>query len=249
LNISWNEWTQSTPAVTASYANGFIANWAVSAVAMTQATPASEPGFINSTNKLSGIVIGTAGSFGNSGNTIARAFDQNLTTFFDAPAVSGAWVGLDFGVGVSNVIGQINYWPRAGYSQRMLGGIFQGDNNSTFSDPVTLFIIATAPPEGGIVTSQTIANTNAFRFVRYVGPANGSCNVAELEFFAPNPSAQAIYITNNWNGVQLTLSWPNGGALLEAASVAGPWTTNMTASSPCSIAPTNSQMFFKVLSN
>ena len=65
--------------------------------------------------KLTGTIIGTAGSWGNSGNTITNVFDNNLNTFFDAPTGNGDWVGLDFGVGVSNVITQINYCPRSGF--------------------------------------------------------------------------------------------------------------------------------------
>jgi hypothetical protein len=243
-NVSWSEWTQPTPAT-----NDMIANWAVNAVAMTQATPASEPGLVNCTNKLNGLVIGTSGSWNNGGNTIAKIFDGNLNTFFDGPDASGDWVGLDFGSGVSNVIGQINYWPRSGYSSRMLGGMFQGDNVSAFPNPVTLFTIATTPPEGGVVTPQTITNKMAFRYVRYLGPPNGSCNVAELQFLAPNPPPAPIYLTNAWNGNNLMLSWPNGGALLQATNVIGPWVTNVMAVSPYTITPTNSKMFFKVLSN
>ena len=35
--------------------------------------------------KLTGGIIGTAGSWDNSGNTITNVFDGNLNTFFDAP--------------------------------------------------------------------------------------------------------------------------------------------------------------------
>ncbi|HEV2695234.1 MAG TPA: glycoside hydrolase family 76 protein [Verrucomicrobiae bacterium] len=180
-NVSWNAWTQTTPT------NDVIANWDVNAVAMTQVTPASEPGLINCTNQLHGTIIGTVGSWNNGGNTVAKVFDGNLNTYFDAPSGSvNPWAGLDFGVGVSNVIGQINYWPRIGYSGRMLGGMFQGDSTPLFSHPVTLFTIATAPPENNIVTPQTITNTNAFRCVRYVS-ADSSGNVAEIQFFSLNP--------------------------------------------------------------
>ncbi len=169
--------------------------WDVDVVAMTQATPATEPGLVNCTNQLHGTVIGTSGSWSNSGNTIAKVFDGNLNTYFDGPDNSGDWVGLDFGAGVSNVIGQINYWPRIGWSARMLGGVFQGDNSLTFPNPVTLFTIATAPPENDVVTPQTITITKAFRCVRYAGPANGNCDVAELQFFAPNQSPASLTIS------------------------------------------------------
>ena len=181
--VSWNEWVAPTPT------NMDVkVGWDVDVVAMTSATPATEPGLVNCTNQSHGKVIGTSGSWNNSGNTIANVFDGNLNTFFDGPDDSGDWVGLDFGVGVSNVIGQINYWPRSGWSERMLGGVFQGDSSPTFPHPVTLFTIATAPPENYVVTSQAITNTNAFRCVRYVGPANAACDVAEIQFFAPNPT-------------------------------------------------------------
>ena len=240
-NISWSGWTEPTPTNL-----DIIANWAVNAVAMTQATPASEPGLVNGTNKLSGTVIGTSGSWSNDGDTIAMVFDGNLNTSFDGPDNSGDWVGLDFGAGVSRVIGQINYWPRMGYSGRMLGGVFQAANNASFANPVTLFTIATTPPEGGVVTPQTITNTNGFRYVRYLGPANSSCNVAELQFFAPNPPAGPVSIANSWNGAQLILSWPGSGALLTATKLAGPWTTNASATSPFAVPPAGPQQFFRI---
>ena len=190
-NVSWNVWTAPTPTT-----NDLSIGWAVNAVAMTQFTPETQPGLVNCTNQLHGTVIGTSGSWNNSGNTITKVFDGNLNTYFDAPDNSGDWVGLDFGVGVSNVIGQISYWPRIGWSGRMLGGVFQGDNSTNFPNPVTLFNIATAPPENNVVTPQTITNTNAFRCVRYVGPSNGSCNVAELQFFAPNPAVNSLSIVS-----------------------------------------------------
>jgi hypothetical protein len=235
-NVSWNVWTAPTPTT-----NDLNVGWAVNAVAMTQATPATEPGLVNCTNQLHGTVIGTSGSWNNSGNTIAKVFDGNLSTFFDAPTGSvNPWVGLDFGAGVSNVIGQINYWPRIGWSQRMLGGYFQGDSTPSFQNPVTLFIIATAPPENNVVTPQTITNANAFRCVRYVS-ADPSGNVAEIQFFSPNPPpARSIpRITGiSLSGTTLSLSVTNGMAggswtLLQSANLALPlsqWQTNRAGS-------------------
>ena len=240
LNLTWNAWTTQTPVT------NLTTSWCVSAVAMLQVTPTNEPGFVPCTNQLPGTVVGTSGSFGSSGNTIANVFDNDLTTYFDAPMASGAWAGLDFGAGVSNVIGQINYWPRAGWSGRMTGGVFQGGNNFLFNNPVTLFTIPTAPPENGVVTSRTITNATAFRFVRYLGPANGWCNVAEVQFFSPNPPPPPPVLTNRWDGVHLTLSWQNGGMLLEATNLTGPWTTN-TSSSPFVVTPTQPQKFYKAL--
>lgn len=236
LNVSWNAWTQQTPMT-----NNLLTEWCVSAVAMLQATPTNEPGLVNCTNKLTGTIIGTAGSYDNSGNTIANVFDNNLATFFDAPVATGAWVGLDFGVGISNVIGQINYWPRTGWSSRMSGGVFEGDNDPSFQNSVTLFTVATAPPDTNVITPQTITNTNAFRYVRYLGPDNGWCDVAELQFLSPNrPVAPASLAASVASGGQINLSWTPSSTTNWAATyvvqrgtnLAGPYTilaTGVTA--------------------
>ena len=69
--------------------------------------------------KLTGTPIGTAGSYQSKGNTIANAFDGNLSTFFDAPSPSGDWVGLD--LGTAKVVDEIRFAPRVGYESRMVG--------------------------------------------------------------------------------------------------------------------------------
>ena len=110
--------------------------------------------------KLTGTIIGTAGSWGGSGNTISNVFDNNLNTYFDAPSADGAWVGLDFGVGVTNVITKINYCPRSTLEWRMTNGVFQGANNTNFTGAVTLFTITNSPASGAF-TSVSITNTTA----------------------------------------------------------------------------------------
>jgi endo-1,4-beta-xylanase len=161
--------------------------------------------------KLIGGIIGTPGSWNNSGNTITNVFDGDLTTFFDAPDPgNGDWAGLDFGAGVSNVIVQINYCPRSGSESRMVGGIFQGANQADFSDAVTLFTVTTQPATG-VFTSASIANAAGFRYVRYLSPNGGYGNVAELEFYgypwsasAPAPAGlSALAVSTS----QINLTW------------------------------------------
>ena len=53
-------------------------------------------------------------------NTIAKAFDGSLTTFFDGPTANGNWAGLDMGSAKS--VSQISYAPRSGWASRMVGG-------------------------------------------------------------------------------------------------------------------------------
>ncbi len=158
--------------------------------------------------KLAGAIIGTPGSWNNSGNTIAKVFDNDLNTFFDAPLGNGAWVGLDFGAGVSNEITQINFCPRSTFESRMMGGLFQGANQNNFSDALALYTVTTQPATG-VFTSASITNTSLFSYVRYLSPDNGFGNVAELEFygylFSPPPSpVTRVALT----GTNLTLSWP-----------------------------------------
>jgi uncharacterized repeat protein (TIGR03806 family) len=144
---------------------------------------------VRADNKLTGTIIGTAGSWNNSGNTKEKAMDGNLSTFFDGPDPgTGEWVGLDFGPGVSNTISQVRYCPRGGWSARMVGGKFQGANVADFSVAIDLFTLPAAPAEA-VMTTQGVTVTNAFRYVRYLGPDPSWCNVAEIEFYAPGPAA------------------------------------------------------------
>ncbi len=45
-------------------------------------------------DSIGGEIIGTDGSFENSGKTKEMAFDGDVLTYFDAPDLSGNWVGL-----------------------------------------------------------------------------------------------------------------------------------------------------------
>ncbi|MDR1343593.1 MAG: discoidin domain-containing protein [Prevotellaceae bacterium] len=75
--------------------------------------------------KLEGVHIGTAGSFGNLGQTGDNVFDGNIATFYDAAEASGAWTGLD--LGEPQRITEIRYMPRVeGY------GIYVGHEYELF---------------------------------------------------------------------------------------------------------------------
>ena len=64
----------------------------------------------------------------------------------------------------------------------MVHGVFQASDSPTFkTGVVTLAKIKSAPPYG-VATILNIKNTTDYRYYRYLGPANGYCNIAELEF-------------------------------------------------------------------
>lgn len=46
-------------------------------------------------SKLTGVGFGTAGSYGNNGNTFDKALDGDINTRFDAPTANGGFVGID----------------------------------------------------------------------------------------------------------------------------------------------------------
>jgi hypothetical protein len=55
-----------------------------------------------------------------------------------------------------------------------------------------------------------------------------------------------ITLTNQFSGGNLVLSWPGNGKLLQSTNLAGPWTTNVSAS-PVTVTPAAPQQFYRVL--
>jgi regulation of enolase protein 1 (concanavalin A-like superfamily) len=136
--------------------------------------------------KLTGTVIGTAGSWNNNGLTKDNVFDGNTSTYFDAPTASNSWAGLD--LGSAKRISRIAYFPRSGNGNRMTGGKFQASNTADFSSGVVdLATVPSAPNIGW--TELNVTDTGTYRYVRYLSPTNGYCNVAEIEFFTPTATS------------------------------------------------------------
>jgi hypothetical protein len=113
-------------------------------------------------------------------NTKKNAFDGNFDTFFASYDRSNTWVGLD--LGEKYVITKVAYCPRHNWEQRVEMGVFEGANNPDFGDAVPLYLISEIP-ENDVLTEKNISNTRGFRYVRYVGPHDVRCNIAELEFY------------------------------------------------------------------
>ena len=141
--------------------------------------------------KLSGTVIGTELSVdyahaeepSTTVNTCAMAFDGNLETFFASWERAYTWVGLD--LGAPHVVSRVGWSPRnaPGFGDvRVRLAVFEGANREDFMDAVPLYIIREAATIGEM-TYADISCSKGFRYVRYVGPADGRCNIAELEFY------------------------------------------------------------------
>jgi hypothetical protein len=169
-------------------------------------------GLTFNSGQLGGTIIGTDGSYANTASSTKEfAMDGDVTTYFDGPDTSGDWVGLDLGSHASSRITSVSYCPRASFASRMVGGLFQGANKPDFSDAVTLFTIAAAPSYS-TYTAQPISNTNYFQYLRYLGPASGSCDVAELQFFGMSglPGATTLYSFENNNAADSSGYGNNG---------------------------------------
>ncbi len=134
--------------------------------------------------KLTGKVIGTPGSYNNTGADISKVFDGDINTFFDAPESTngnGDWVGLD--LGTPKTITKIRFAPRAEFPDRMIGGKFQGSTTADFAKPVDLYVITDSPKVNQYTEVTTLLSKGPFQYVRYLSPDGGWGNVAEIEFY------------------------------------------------------------------
>ncbi len=154
-------------------------NFSVTPIAVTQPTTPVQ---------LTGTVIGTTATYRNHPDPSSNVFDGNLTTFYDGADATGDWVGLNLGTPAA--ITQIEYAPRPTWAGRMVGGTFQASSSVNFSTGVVnLFVVTTAPADE-VLTSQPITTPGNYQYVRYIGPANGYCNIAEMDLFGIPESQQ-----------------------------------------------------------
>lgn len=139
-------------------------------------------------DKLSGTPIGSTsvdystGEESTTVNTVANAFDGKLDTYFASYVRSYTWVGLD--LGEKYVITRVGWSPRDDWQgeKRVKLAMFEGANSPDFIDAVPLYLTT----ENGKIGQMSYAEVDCsrgFRYVRYVGPNDARCNVAEVEFY------------------------------------------------------------------
>ncbi len=160
---------------------------------------------INEDHKLTGTVIGTEQGYdydtqsaSYTVNTIANAFDEDLSTYVATYEKSHAWAGLD--LGYPHIITRVGWSPRnAGVGpKRVVLGLFEGSNREDFMDAVPLYMIT---EEGtiGVMSYADVHVSRGFRYVRWCAPADSRCNIAELEFYGhvgPGDDSQFYQLTN-----------------------------------------------------
>lgn len=139
-------------------------------------------------DKLSGTPIGSTsvdystGTESTTVNTVANAFDGKLDTYFASYVRSYTWVGLD--LGEQHVITRVGWSPRDDWQgeERVKLAMFEGANSPDFIDAVPLYLI-TEKGKIGQMSYADVDCSRGFRYVRYVGPNDARCNVAEVEFY------------------------------------------------------------------
>ncbi|MBR1886832.1 MAG: CotH kinase family protein [Bacteroidales bacterium] len=165
--------------------------------------PGDEPDVPKEEGLLSGTVIGTelcvdynTNQSSRTVNTHDNVFDGDFDTFFATYARRRTWVGLD--LGSKHVITKVGYSPRVSQEGRVELALIEGANEADFSDALPLAIIK----QKGRTRQMDYIDINfsrGVRYVRYVGPNDARCNLAELEFYGwegEGNDAQLYQLTN-----------------------------------------------------
>ena len=168
-------------------------------------------------NKLIGTIIGTPKSVDYSTNnsssitinTCIDAFDNDLNTFFASFDRSYTWVGLD--LGSAHVITKVGWSPRNDVNGegRVVLGLFEGANQEDFMDAMPLYII-TEKGKIGEISHADVQCSKGFRYVRYVGPNDARCNIAEIEFYGHEGEGDESKLYQLTNLPTVTIHTKNG---------------------------------------
>lgn len=95
----------------------------------------------------------------------------------------------------SAMVAFVKFAPRNGYPERMTGGEFQAATTADFSDAWTIAKVDEEPAEG-VLTKLTAPSRRYYRYLRYISPDGGNCNVAEVQFFGHKKTDDTDAITD-----------------------------------------------------
>jgi len=248
-------WSSSNPSIASVNSTGIVTANATSSATITVTTQDGNKTatcIVNSTSfftdsKLSGILFDNITPYGGGDTDGNRAFDGNTATYVDANTISGGYTGIDFGSVLT--VTTIKYYPRANFASRMIGGTFQGSNDGI--NFTTVFTIAQTPAYDWNVTT---VNANC-RYLRYLSPANGYCNVAELEFWGRsvaipttgvsiNPTSASIIVGATQqltasvlpaNATNQAVSWSSSNSSIASVNSTGLVTANAPGSATITV--------------
>ena len=128
------------------------------------------------------------------GSEFGKVFDGDPSTYYDYINGAGGFAGMD--IDESRVVTAINFQPRSGQAKRMIGGRFQGSNESSVSGYETIHVIATEP--SSTAQSVDVSSGMAYRYYRYLSPANGFGNIAEFSLELQVVVADTDNLPDEW---------------------------------------------------
>lgn len=137
-------------------------------------------------------------------------FDGSIDEFFDTNNPNGGWIGLDYGAGnEQRILGYefvLRNWGSWRSRTYATNSTFEAANSADFSDAVVLYTHSSDPTaltNWPVTNSFTVANPNAFRYVRFkAGPQRPLFFLAELAIFTADGLA-FNYVAKEGNDVIL----------------------------------------------
>ncbi len=142
---------------------------------------------------LSGTPFGSGPAWDNGSSTYDKAFDGDVSTFVDLAQADGGYTGID--LGHESTVAAVRFVPRdAGIhnTTRMVGGFFQGCTDGPDTGCHDLAKVQWRPTYDWI--EMPIADQHAYRWLRYVSPAGGFTDVAEIQFYAAAPADASVHL-------------------------------------------------------
>jgi hypothetical protein len=131
----------------------------------------------DATPKLSGKPI----SSDSSSSSLINAFDGNIQTIFKSEKPSNGWIGLQLdGQYKITKIGVA--FPEGSKEEEYLLGILEGSNDPTFIDADPIYMIIDKLNENSVNYFE-IKTTKKYEYIRYIGPNNKNCIIADLEIY------------------------------------------------------------------
>lgn len=111
------------------------------------------------------------------GGDYASAWDGDVHSFFDSTSENGSWTQAK--LSTSAAVSHIEYWPRAGFLDRYVGGRFRGITSS--GQYVVLATISATPVLGW--NSLSVSLGEGLVAVEYASPDGGFGNIAEIALY------------------------------------------------------------------
>jgi len=146
---------------------------------------------------------------GQPGSERNKAFDGDESSFF-----VGDYTGIDLGADGASAVDLVRFLPRAGFAEKMAGGVFQGSNASPEDGYEDLYVVPAGTVDGW---NEAILpeGAAAYRYLRYVGPEGSHSNVAEIEFYRSNlpetdteaPTAPTNVAAEGITDTSISLRW------------------------------------------